>query len=78
MGPIFAIASLIAALLLFVALIVDYFVRRSRVNSNGERPRLLIDILVYILIPVLVLIAWMIVVVWRTIDWVKVKEHFVC
>lgn len=78
MGPIFAVGSLIAAFLLFLALIIDYFIRRSQVNSNGESTRILIDILAYILIPVLVLIVWMSVAVWRQIDWKNVQKHFTC
>lgn len=75
MGPIFSFVSLLAAFLLFLALVTDYFVRRNRLNGDGEQTRVLIDILAYILIPILVLIIWMTVVVWRKIDWSQIREH---
>ena len=78
MGSVFSVVSLIAAFLLFVAIVTDYFSRRNRLDDDQEKTRVLIDILAYILIPVLILIVWMIVVVWKQIDWELVKNHLKC
>jgi hypothetical protein len=78
LGPVFSVVSLLAAFLLFVAIVTDYFSRRNALDSDQQKPRVLIDVLAYILIPVLVLIVWMIVVVWRSIDWKLVRNHLKC
>ena len=79
MGPIFSVVSLLAAFFLFLAIVTDFFVKRKEVNGqDGQSTRTLIDILAYILIPVLLMIAWMIIVVWKQIDWKIIKSHISC
>ena len=39
MGPVFSVVSLIAAFLLFTAIVTDYFSRRNRLDDDQQKPR---------------------------------------
>ena len=65
-GKNFSIISLGTAFLLVMAILVDYFLERYRIGKLGFRPRALVDIVAFLLIGVLFLIAWIIYSVWNT------------
>ena len=65
-GKNFSIISLGTAFLLVTAIVVDYFIERYRIGKLGFRPRALVDIVAFLLIGVLFLIAWIIYSAWNT------------
>ena len=65
-GKSFSLIALIIALLLSIALVVDYFVERYRIARLGFFPRKIVDILMFIMIGVIVLIVWIIFSVYHT------------
>jgi hypothetical protein len=65
-GKIFSIISLVIAFLLITAIVVDYFIERQRIGELGFRPRVIIDIVAYILIALAFLLIWIIYTVWQS------------
>ena len=66
LGKNFSILSLLAAFLILVSILVDYFIERNRIAKLGFYPRALIDILAFILIGLLMMILWIVFQVWKT------------
>lgn len=59
-GQFFSLVTLTIALILTVCVVADYFVEKSRISKLGFSPRLIIDILAYVMIIVIVLIIFII------------------
>lgn len=62
-GKIFSLISLSIALVLTITVTVNYFLERSKLPKLGFYPRVLVDIIMFVMIFVIFFIAWIIYVV---------------
>ncbi len=63
-GKTFSLISLSIALVLTIAVVTNYFLERQRISQLGFAPRILIDILMYVMVFVIFFICWLIYAVW--------------
>lgn len=66
LGKHFSIISLFIALILLLAMLIEYHLERSRIKKLGFYPRKISDVLSFIIIAIIIFIIWVIWEVWNS------------